>query len=84
MFTYGSRQEFCMFDTHPSIGERRSFAVPKPVSSLIFTMHRKAMATHKLDGDLLIVQQVGALEDDTKRTLANLLPNPVVHTDNVR
>lgn len=46
-------------------------------------MRQGVTATHKLDCDLLVVQQVGALEDDTERTLANFLPNPVVHTDNV-
>lgn len=40
-------------------------------------------ATHKLDGDLLVVKQVRALEDDTERALSDLLAHPVVDTDHV-
>lgn len=39
--------------------------------------------TYEFDGDLLVVQQIGALEDDTKGTLANLLPHPVMDADDV-
>ena len=40
--------------------------------------------TNKFDGDLLVVQEVGPLENHTKRTLSNLFPHAVVHTDDVR
>lgn len=40
--------------------------------------------THEFDGDLLVVQQVGAFENDTERTFTNLLANSVVDTHNVR
>lgn len=40
--------------------------------------------THKLDSNLLVVQQVGALENDAKRALADLLADAVVHADDVR
>ena len=36
--------------------------------------------TYKLDGDLLVVEEIGSLKDDTKRALANLLPHSIVHT----
>lgn len=42
-----------------------------------------ASATYEFDGDLLIVQQVGALENDTKGTLSDLLADAVVYADNV-
>lgn len=53
-----------------------------------YTCHKQATATateatHKLDGDLLVVQQVGALEDDTEGALADLLPDPVVDAHDV-
>lgn len=39
--------------------------------------------TYKLDRNLLVVQQIGALKDDTKGTLANFLANAVVNTDDI-
>lgn len=41
-------------------------------------------ATYKLDGDLLVVEKVRALENHAKGTLPNLLSHPVVHPNNVR
>jgi hypothetical protein len=39
--------------------------------------------THKLDGNLLVVEQVGSLKDHAKRALSNLLPDTVMHTDDI-
>lgn len=39
--------------------------------------------TYEFDGDLLVVQQVGSLENNTKGTLANLLPHPVMDADDI-
>ena len=39
--------------------------------------------TYEFDGDLLVVQQVGAFEYDTKGALSNLLPDAIVHTDDI-
>ncbi len=39
--------------------------------------------TDEFDGDLLVVEQVGAFKDDTERALTNLLAHPVVDTDDV-
>lgn len=36
--------------------------------------------TYKFDGDLGVIEQIVAFEDDTKRTLADFLPNTVVDT----
>jgi len=41
------------------------------------------METHEFNGDLGVVQQIGALEDDTERTLADLLADAVMHADDV-
>lgn len=37
----------------------------------------------ELDGDLLLVEQVRALEDDTKAALANLLADAIMHAHDV-
>lgn len=39
--------------------------------------------THEFNGDLSVVQQVCTLEDDTERTLADLLADAVMHADDV-
>lgn len=43
----------------------------------------KASSTHKFDGNLLIVQQIGTLEDDTEGTLSYLLAYSIMNTNNV-
>lgn len=40
--------------------------------------------TYEFDSDLLVVQEVGALEDDTKGSLANFLAHTVVNTHHIR
>lgn len=40
--------------------------------------------TYEFDGNLLVVQKVGTLEDNTKGALANLFAHSVVHAHNVR
>lgn len=40
--------------------------------------------THKLDGNLLVVEQVCTLENHTERSLADLLAHSIVHTDHIR
>lgn len=39
--------------------------------------------TYKLDGDLLVVEEVCAFEDDAKGAFTDLLPDPIMHTDNI-
>lgn len=41
------------------------------------------LGTDKLDRYLLVVQQIGSLEQDAERTLANLLSYAIMHTNNV-
>lgn len=43
----------------------------------------QALATHKFDGHLLVVQQIGSLKDDSKGTLSDFLADPVVDADDV-
>ena len=45
--------------------------------------HRRLDSTHEFDGNLLIVEKIGALKDNTKRALSNLLANAVVHSHDV-
>jgi hypothetical protein len=42
-----------------------------------------ALARLELDGNLLLVEQVGALEDDAEGALADLLADAVVDADDV-
>jgi hypothetical protein len=44
---------------------------------------RVQVLTYKFNGDLLVVQQVGPLENHTKRTLADFLADTVVNTDDI-
>ena len=50
---------------------------------LIAQLRSIALSRLKLDGDLLLVEQVGALEDDAEAALADLLADAVVHADDV-
>ena len=47
-------------------------------------MRGVALPGLELNGDLGVVQQVGALEQDTEAALADLLAHPVVHAHHVR
>lgn len=42
--------------------------------------YEEAEITYEFDGDLLVIQEVGAFENDTKRTLTDLLTHTVVDT----
>lgn len=85
MDTYGIRPESCTFGIHRGAEERRSSAVPVSVSARPgpFCVSGQRQ-TYKLDGHLLVVQQVRALEDHTKRALPDFLPHPVVDAHHVR
>lgn len=88
--THGSQPEFCMSGTRRAVEERHSSWVPvsqapcQPCRSWN-ALHRGVLwMTYKLDGNLLAVEQVHSLKDDTKRALSNLLPYPVVDAHYVR
>lgn len=50
---------------------------------LIAQLGRVALSRLEFDGDLLVVEQIGALEDDTERALSYLLADAVVHANHV-
>lgn len=50
---------------------------------LIAQLGSVALARLELDGDLLLVEQVGALEDDAKGALSNLLADAIMHAHDV-
>jgi hypothetical protein len=50
---------------------------------LITQLRSVALAGLELDGDLLLVEQVGAFEDDAETAFANLLADAVVDADDV-
>ena len=47
------------------------------------SVERRGASTYEFDGDLLVVQEVGALENDTKRTFTNFLAHAVVNAHHV-
>lgn len=77
-----------MCDIRLVVVEHHSFEVPVKAVSRAFTEQGREMdrrwVTHKLDCDLLVVQQIRSLEQDTERTLADLLSHAIMHTDDVR
>lgn len=50
---------------------------------LIAQLRSVALAWLKLDGNLLLVEQIGALEDDAEAAFANLLADAIVHAYDV-
>jgi hypothetical protein len=47
------------------------------------TNDENRQATHEFDSNLLVVEQIGALKNDTKRTLSDLLSHPIVNSNHV-
>ena len=73
-----------MCDTHLVVVERHSFEVPFDIISRAITGEVEwTVKTHKLDCDLLVVQQICSLEQNTERTLSNLLSYAIMHTHDV-
>lgn len=44
---------------------------------------RETEYTHKFDGHLLIIEQIGTLKDNTERSFTNFFPNAIVDTDHI-
>lgn len=77
--TYGNRPRSCRFDIHPGAVVRHSFGVPGVL------LARKSewgclVATYEFDSNLLVVQKIRPLKDDTKGPFTNLFPDSVVDT----
>lgn len=87
--TYGILRGSCRFGIHLVAEEHRSFEVPRAHDPrLIFSSSTdeegwETRNTHKFDRYLLIVQEIGALENDTERALSNLLADSVMDTDDI-
>ena len=81
--TDGILRGSCTFDTRLSIGEHHSSEVPGKNSQRVF-IHRAKVGVYKFDGDLLIVQKVRSLKDDSKGPLSNLFAHPIMHPDDIR
>ena len=79
--TYGSPPVSCMFGIHLVIVVHRFFVVPGHRQLQFFHSFRE---TYKFDGDLLVVEQICALENDTKGPFSDLLAHSVMYTNNVR
>ena len=70
-----------MFGTHLAIEAHRSFWVP---TSLQHTVgYQNWELTDKFDGDLLIIEQIGAFEDDAKGPLSDLLADAIVNANDI-
>jgi hypothetical protein len=84
--TYDTQQGFYKSGTHRGAGGHRSSWVPGGlVSPALDSLRLREVGrgTHKFDSDLLVVEEVCPLKNYTERTLSNLFPHSVVHTDNV-
>jgi hypothetical protein len=69
-----------VIDIRDSRAANENFICPVFVSQLwSITLSR-----FKFNGNLLVIQQVGPLKNDTKGTLSNLFAHSIVNTDHVR
>jgi len=71
-----------MCDIRRVTGERRFFEVPGAECQRI-GQRLPGIKTYKLDGNLLVVQEIGAFEDDAEGALSNLLADAIMHADHV-
>ena len=81
--TYDTQPRSYMSDIHPGVVEHRSFGVPVYVLVVQQATEKENDLTYKLDSHLLIIQEIGALENNTKRPFTNLLSHSVVDTHNI-
>lgn len=77
--TYGIQPRSCRSGTHRGAEEHRSCEVPVfGQFGCMCSVHRNE--THEFDSNLLVVEEVGTLKDDTKRSLSDFLAHAVVDT----
>ena len=81
--TYDTQPRSYMSDIHPGVVEHRSFGVPVYVLVVQQATEKEHDLTYKLDSHLLIIQEIGALENHTKRPFTNLLSHSVVDAHNI-
>lgn len=80
--THDTRPGSCKFGTHLAVGAHHSFLVPNSIQQAV-EMQNGGWA-YEFDGDLLIVEQIGTLEDDTKGPLPDLLADAIMNANNIR
>lgn len=81
--TYDTRPRSYTSDIHPGVVEHHSFGVPVYVLVAQQATVTRHDLTYKLDGHLLIIQEIGTLKNHTKRPFTNLLSHSVVDTHNI-
>lgn len=81
--TYDTRPRSYTSDIHPGVVEHHSFGVPETVLAIQPVNVTRHDVTYKLDSHLLVIQEIGTLENHTKRPFTNLLSHPVVDTHNI-
>lgn len=87
--THGIRPGSCRSGTHHAIGEHRSCGVPavavstEDVSDEVGQGRSGQGRTYEFDRNLLVVEKVGALENDTKGSFTNFLAHSVVNSHHV-
>lgn len=70
-----------MFGTHLVIEARHSFWVPISVQHTVGFQNRGV--ADKFNGDLLVIEQIGALEDDAEGPLSDLLTDAIVNANDI-
>lgn len=71
-----------MFGTHLVVAVHRSSLVPVSIQQAVGC--KRARPAYKFDGDLLVVEQIGTLEDDAKGPLPDLLADTIMDPDDIR
>lgn len=74
-----------MSGTHHEAGGHRSCGVPVVVSKEVPFQHEKQRlgSTYEFDRHLLVIEEIGALKNDTERSLTDLLADSVVDSHHV-
>jgi hypothetical protein len=80
--TYGIQPESCTSGIHRGAGVHHFSGVPNSRSATRLARQRRR-GSYEFDGDLLVVQEVGALKDDTKGAFTDLLAHTVVDTHHI-
>jgi hypothetical protein len=83
--TWACRREWTTWHALTVKGKEKLTAADEDLvgAVLVAQLGSVTLARLELDSNLLLVEQVGAFENDTKAALANLLPDAVVDAHNV-
>lgn len=72
-----------MFGTHRGVEGHRFSGVPVLWNQPVRSIELMEGLTYKFDSDLLVIQEIGALENHTKRSFTDFLAHTVVDTHHV-